>query len=161
MWIALKGLDEVPTILSYDECIDWIYERLENPGPETETMIQLIIEKDDPEQFMTILSAMAENELSDWSVQKRKWRVWLLHNMIENLPQDPTDGIATILEFWLSLGDPVDRPIQVSLQDRNWFQHFIFSKENYEKVKKDHIEWISKELSILRRLDEWTRREKQ
>ena len=52
MWIALKGLDEVPTILSYDECIDWIYERLENPGPETETIIQLIIEKDDPEAIL-------------------------------------------------------------------------------------------------------------
>ena len=80
MQIGVKGSREIPAILSRAEILEYLGDLLNNIDNQTDHIISLICE-DNPIEFNTMLEKFAESDGCDISIQKRKWRAYLLKTL--------------------------------------------------------------------------------
>lgn len=148
--VGLFGKDEIPPSITQSDTVEFLKDSLTDNDDQTENIIKLICAEDDPSEFDGILKALAEEDITDLVIQKRKWRACLLAIIIENTSKDPLQGMLELTEFWVAMGMPSDCPQAFpNSGDQKAIQHF-FTKASYESSVNENRAWLSKEiLSII------------
>jgi len=149
--IGLFGYDEIPILLNHNDVIEHLNDLLTNIDNPTDNIIALFIEKDNLAKFNTVLTEFASKDNSDIDLQKRKWRVYILKNTIDNISKDCLQGMLELMEFWISFGLPEDCPQSFPNKDSIESIQSYFTEDSYKFNLEKNIEWIEKEtLSIIK-----------
>lgn len=146
MQIGVKGSREIPAILSRAEILEYLGDLLNNIDNQTDHIISLICE-DNPIEFNTMLEKFAESDGCDISIQKRKWRAYLLKTLLDNLSRDPLQGLLDLMEFWLAMGKPDYCP-HVFPTDETVKKDY-FTEATYDLLVKKNQDWLDEEISEI------------
>lgn len=144
--IGAKGSCEIPAVLSRDEIIEYLGDSLNNIDNQTDYVISLICE-DNPIEFNTMLEKFAENDGCDISIQKRKWRAYLLKTLLDNLSRDPLQGLLDLMEFWLTMGKPDYCPHVFPTNDT--IRKDYFTDATYDLLVKRNRDWLDEEVAEI------------
>lgn len=162
--IGLHGCDRIPVLLCLDEILEYLDSLLIKVDEQTDDIISLICEKDDPMKFDSLIKKFADNDESDTEVQIRKWRVYMLNNLLENISEDCLQGLLELIEFWLAMGETNDGPQELlelvefwvtmggandSSFDFSTKAKEYFSKESYDFLVERNYKWLNQEISDI------------
>lgn len=132
---------------------EYCYSLLESEKENPDEVTQLIGEKDDRYEFERILDKLVKNENSDEELQFRKWRVYLVKQMIYNLGEDYIENLLNITEFWIDLGQPEDSPHIFQSVNNKITPKEYYTEDTYKIIIKRHMEWIEKEIEMIHQLE--------
>lgn len=147
--IGLFGNDEIPPLLTHNDLVEYLYSLLTDINEQTDDIITLICEEDNSTNFKSILKKLADEDVSDITIQKRKWRAFLLKNLIDNISCDCLQGLLELMEFWLSMEKPNDCPQIFPSNDNEKSVQDYFTQASYEFNLKMNRSWLDKEISTI------------
>ena len=147
--IGLLGKDEIPVLLTYDDVLEYLDSLLMDVNDQTNNIIRLICTKDDCVQFADILTRLANEDHSDPDIQKRKWRVYLVNNIIEHKNGDYMQGLLELMEFWISMGMPDDCPQIFPSSGRKEIVEDYFTQASYDLNLNKNREWLNREIQNI------------
>jgi Uncharacterized protein conserved in bacteria (DUF2247) len=136
-----------------DEIRDFALQELQRPGSSAnqEAITELIgLRDDESERIGQIIRQIARTEIYDPTIETRKWRLLLLHNLLRRLPPDPIYGLTGLTEFWQDCGFPEDSPHIVQGRDNAIDPFEYYTETNYQEVLDKHRGWEILELESLR-----------
>lgn len=145
--IGLHGCDRIPVLLCLDEILEYFDSLLIKVDEQTDDIISLICEKDDPMKFDSLLKKFADKDESATEVQIRKWRVYMLNNLLENISEDFLQGLLELMEFWVTMGESDDCPL--IFPTIKMIKKDYFSKESYEFLVERNYKWLNQEISDI------------
>lgn len=145
--------NEIVQQIDEKDISEYCYSLLENEKENLDEVAQLIGEKDDRYEFEKILDKLVKKENSNKELQFRKWRVYLVKQMICNLDEDYIENLLNITEFWLDLGQPEDAPHIFQSVNNKITPKEYYTKNAYERIIKRHKEWIEKEIERIHQLE--------
>ncbi len=157
--IGLIGNDEIPPLITHLDVVEYLDGLLEDTNEQTDVIttlnvdniIALIIEKDDYTKFDNVLKELAREDAADIFLQKRKWRAFLLKQLIDNISEDCLQGLLELMEFWISMGNPEDCPQAFPSNDNKKTAQDFFTQASYELNINKNREWLNEEvLSIVK-----------
>ena len=148
IYIGLNGLHEIPILLTREEILDYVDGLLTDFNEQTDNIILLICERDNPIMLNKIIKKLAENEESNTMLQIRKWRAYLLKTLMDNISKDCLQGLLELMEFWMSMGKPKDCPhIFPNSQENNLEEYFTPFTYDF-LVNKNH-DWLNQEIQKI------------
>lgn len=137
--IGLNGDDEIPMQFSIRELSEYLNERLCYDDIESDNIIKLLLEIDDVFSFEKILCELANSEKTDINVQKSKWKLYMLHELLYNPNQDFFQSLLDIMHFWTNIENmdicPHDFP---SAEE--------FNENTYKSILKINQMWLKEAL---------------
>ncbi|MBQ7599513.1 MAG: DUF2247 family protein [Clostridia bacterium] len=146
--IGLFGKDEIPQLLWREEVLDYLDSLLTDINEQTEMIITLICNKDQPEEFDSLIRKLAANDGYDIDVQKRKWRAYMLKLLVDSSSLDYFEGLMNILDFWITqMHAPNDCPL-VFPANREEAKNF-FNQASYDTCMNRCKAWLSTEISEI------------
>ena len=149
--IGLFGYDEIPVVLTRGDVLEYLYSSLNESNEQTDDIIKLICEEDNYTKFDNIIKEFANKDDTLPSIQKRKWRAYLLKSIIDNLTNDYTQDLLELMEFWESMGHPGDCPHPYPTDEKSMY--YYFTKEMYEFGVNKNKEWLNQEIIIIINLE--------
>lgn len=144
--IGLFGHDLIPIQLTYDEMFDYLDGKLYAIGKKTDSVIQLICEKDDIDKINNLVCKFANKEHSEVSIQERKWRAYILKSTLDNLSSDCLQGILQLMEFWTSMGMPNDCPQEFPKKDDEKSRKEYFTPSMLTILFAQNTKWLKNEM---------------
>jgi hypothetical protein len=81
----------------------------------------------------------------------RKWRIVLLQNALQQLPDDPIYGMVAITEFWSKFDFPSDGPLHMS--GDKYISPEYYQKQFYDNTIASHEDWVLREINRIRASD--------
>lgn len=159
IYIGLFGDDEIPVSLTHNDVIEYLDSLLTDLNEQTDNIITLICEKDDCEEdecekFDRLLKKLANEDDSSSAIQKRKWRAYLLKNVIDNISEDWLQGLLELTEFWMSMGMLEDCPLTFPSSDNEKSVQDYYSPSSYEFNLNKNQEWLNKEILSIVKLED-------
>ena len=146
--MGLFGNDKCPVLLTRADIVEYLWDAAYTYHSElSDDAISLICEKDDPDRFDLLLKELSNNDLSDFSLQFRKWRVFLLKELVDNISADPLQGLLELMEFWIRMGLPKDCPHEFP-KSQDALQNY-FSQMTYHYLLDKNSKWLSEEISDI------------
>lgn len=149
LYIGLYGEDEIPVSLTCDEVCDYLDSLLKVIYGQTDNIITLIGEKEDSEKFEKLLKKLADEDDFNIGIQKRKWRAYLLQNVIENIHEDWFEGLLELTEFWITMGMPADCPLTLPRSGKKKAVQEYYSQPSYECNLNKNREWLKEEIRSM------------
>ena len=143
--IGLYGFEEIPISIKYKDVVNYIDTQLFEVNENTDDFVSLLCTTNF-DDFEKTLSKLLEKDTSNLLIQKRKWRVLFLKELLENINPDPLQGLLEMLEFWTFMGDPLDSPHRYPSEKT---KKDYFSKKNYEKLLKQNQNWLKEEINRI------------
>ena len=153
IYIGLYGLYKIPVVLTRDEVWDYLSDLLTNINEQSDSIISLICEKDDPIKADKILKKYADDDKSDITVQTRKWRAYLLKTLLDNISDDCLQGLLELIEFWISMGRPDDCPHIFPDQEEKNLKHGYFTQTTYNFLVNKNRVWLNQEITKIIELE--------
>lgn len=150
--IGLYGNDEIPPSITHRDVVDYLDSLLTDIDEQTDNIIALICEKEDYTKFDVLLKKLANEDNSNIAVEKRKWRAYLLKNLIDNINEDCLQGLLELMDFWVSMGNPDDCPQTFPSSDNKSVQDY-FTQASYEFNLNKNREWLSEEIQSIVKLE--------
>lgn len=151
--IGLFGEKEIPTQLTYNDVLEFLDNSLAKIDEQTNNAIALFCEKDDFTRFSKLLKELAENEQSDATIQKRKWRAYLLKKILDNISEDCLQGLLELMGFWMSMQELDDCPQTFPDSNQKSIQDY-FTQSSYEFNVAKNQDWLNEEiLTIIKEED--------
>ena len=151
--IGLYGNDEIPPLITHRDVVDYLDSLLTDIDEQTDNIIALICEKEDYTKFDVLLKKLANEDNSNIAVEKRKWRAYLLKNLIDNINEDCLQGLLELMDFWVSMGNPDDCPQTFPSSDNNKSVQDYFTQASYEFNLNKNREWLSEEIQSIVKLE--------
>lgn len=153
IYIGYKGYKEITPQLSKEEIIQYGVYLLEDKDCHNDLISQLVSYSQDSYEFYIILEHLQKLEKESLELQVRKWIVCLTNEMLNKLPNDYTEGLLELNEFWISLGQPRNCPhIYQSVQNNITPQEY-YTPEMFNKIIEKHKEWIKKEVDDIKKIE--------
>ena len=153
IYIGLFGNGEIPPLLTHDETEEHLDALLTDNNEQTNDVIALICAKDTPEKFNSILRELADKEASDTVIQKRKWRAYLLKDLLDNISKDCLQGLLELMEFWVTMGTPYDCPQTFPINNDIKVVQEYFSQASYEFNVNSNRVWLNEEILSIVKLE--------
>ena len=138
--------------LTRQEVLDFLNQRLIRENEQVNEIISVICEENDSEAMDAKLEELSEHDRSELSLQKRKWRVYLLIHLLEKLGTDPLQGLLALMEFWLPMRD-AGCPITFPSNDGLPSVEEYFTKSNYDTMVKRNRVWLHKEIDEIQQAE--------
>lgn len=152
--IGVFGFDEITPLLTRDDVLNYLSDLLSHNGKETDRIISLLCEKENPERFDVLLRNMASDDHSNITIQKRKWRAFLLHELLDQPHCDYMQGLLALMEFWVTIATTEDCPIVFPKDnDKEAIQKF-FSQQSYDLCLKNNRAWLDGEVAAIAKADD-------
>lgn len=151
--IGLYGNGEIPPLITHLDVVDYLDGLLTDIDEQTENIIALICEKEDCKKFDRLLKKLASEDDSNIAVQKRKWRAYLLKNLIDNINEDSLQGLLELMEFWVSMGIPDNCPQTFPNSDNKKSIQEYFTQASYEFNLNKNREWLNEEIQSIVKLE--------
>lgn len=85
----------------------------------------------------------------DPTIELRKWRLLLLEELLNSIPNDPTYGLTALTEFWQGFGFPQDSPHQVQGRGNEIPPSMYYQDQNLQQSIARHRAWIKMERLAL------------
>jgi len=98
-----------------------------------------------------VLSRLSALDRGDPRTELRKWRLVLLEELLENLPEDPLYGLPASIEFWRRFGFPSDSPREVQGGGAALSPSECYRQENLDRLLECHWEWVECEKRAIGR----------
>lgn len=144
--IGLNGLEEIQPILTWDEVFEYLDNTLINETKETNNTIMIICQKNNYVETKKILHIFSNQDKSDVSIQKRKWRAFLLKKLLNSISKDSLQGLLELMEFWISMKRPNDCPFVFPKGNSSFIRQNYFTTATYnEQIKRNKI-WLTEEI---------------
>ncbi len=147
--IGLYGMDEIPPSITRTDITDYLEDSLTEINGQTDNTVALICEKDAPEKFDKLLKKLAREDAADSVIQKRKWRVCLLKNVIDNINGDALQGLLELMEFWVSMRRPEDCPMAFPNSNNKKAVQKFYTQASYDLNLSRNREWLNEEISKI------------
>ena len=96
------------------------------------------------------LNKLADKEKSDYEIEFRKWRVFYVINNLPDQSYNCVHGLCALGDIWCALGFPKDSPHIYQGIGNSLSPTQYYTDENYEMILKRHIDWIAKEISVIK-----------
>jgi len=106
------------------------------------------LEGHESEDVDRVLRRLAHEERSSEALELRKWRILLLRDLLDALPEDPLYAWTTLAEFWHSFGNPSDCPESIRSFEK-LSPDARYTAKTRQKLLTDHQEWLAAELSVV------------
>ncbi|MCX8713149.1 DUF2247 family protein [Gilliamella sp. B3464] len=101
------------------------------------------------DEVIDILSKLCEFNNVNLTLSKRKWVVFSIKELLNNLPKDSLYGPLELNNFWNEWGEPNSGPNIIQGVNNVMTPNEFYSDKNYLKIISDHNLWIKKELNEL------------
>ncbi len=151
--IGLSGAEEIPPVLTHSDLIEYLNSSLTDINDQTDNAIILICEKDDYSKFYNFFKKLVGKDSSNVELQKRKWRAYLLKDLLNNIDGDYLQGLLELMEFWLSMGNCDDCPQTFpNSNDKESIQNY-FTQKSYELNLKANYSWLDTEITNIINLE--------
>ena len=100
----------------------------------------------DPKNLSDIYQELAHLSENDENLNEdeKKWVLVLLKNLLENLPNNPTEGLCDLQGFWAELDYPPYRPAIIQGVDIKLNPNDYYTTSTYELAIKNHHTWAEK-----------------
>ena len=146
---------EFPPLLGADEIVNYAYERLSlSPvAEEDKIMIELLalnLQREPRETVKELLTRLSNLSQGDMLFELRKWRLILLEELLDHLPEDSTYALLALTEFWQNFGFPTDSPHEVQGRDNSISPSEYYQKENLQRLLNRHRTWIQEERATIK-----------
>jgi hypothetical protein len=151
--IGYEGETFLPPQLSINDICQYAENLIENMNFGYELIVGLIIAKEDKDDFIRILETLSKTECVDYSVQERKWRVYLVKNILDTLPVDYLNGLLELTELWVSLGLPEDCPNIIQSRNNSYTPQEYYTQSMYETNIIQNRQWIYDEIKSINLLE--------
>lgn len=138
--------------ITRQEVLDFLDLCLLRENTQANEIISVICEENDTEAMDAKLEELSEHDRSELSLQKRKWRVYLLIRLLEKLGTDPLQGLLALMEFWLPMRD-TGCPITFPCNNGSPSVEEYFTKSNYETMVKRNRAWLHKEIGEIQQAE--------
>ena len=150
--IGLYGNGEITPLITHLDVVDYLDGLLTDIDEETDNIIALICEKEDCTKFDKLLKELASEDDSNTVVQKRKWRAYLLKELMDNINEDGLQGLLELMEFWVSMGKSDNCPQPFPSSDNKSVQDY-FTQASYELILNKNREWLNEEIQSIVKLE--------
>ena len=151
--IGLYGHDEIPPLITRLDIVNYLDSMLTDVDEQTDNMIALICEKDDNTKFDKLLEEFASRDNSNIDIQKRKWRAYLLKNLIDNISEDSLQGLLELMDFWVSMGIQPNCPQAFPNSNNKESIQEYFTQASYEFYLNKNREWLDEEIQNVIKLE--------
>ena len=151
--IGLYGNGEIPPSITHLDVVDYLDGLLTGIDEQATNIIALICEKEDYTKFNRLLKELASEDNSNIAIQKRKWRVCLLKDLVDNINKDSLQGLLELMEFWVSMGKPDNCPQTFPNSDNKKSIQEYFTQASYEFNLNKNREWLNEEIQSIVKLD--------
>ena len=147
---------EFPPLILPSEIAAYADERLAaSSEPEEQQLIVAIstidLQTESREMIRGLLLPLSELDGRDPEIELRKWRVVLLEQVLEEMPQEALYGLMALTEFWLSFGFPSDSPHDVQGRGNTISPSEYYQQDNLDRLVARHRAWIENERTALRK----------
>jgi hypothetical protein len=164
-WIGLGILspwpdrwETFPPLISASDLDDYANDRLALSGSASEKdliveLLSLDLRTESRHVVKEALKRLSDLDRSDSSIEIRKWRQALLEELLDDISQDPFDGLMSLGEFWQSFNFPPDSPHE--FQDNgNQDTHLkYYGESNFQRLLRKHRTWLQKEKVQLKKYE--------
>lgn len=145
---------EFPPLVSPSEIATYAGKRLETTNDATEqNLISRLLSPDlgaqSREAIKETLKSLSDLEFRNPTVELRKWRIILLEELLNNMPQDPIYAVMSLTEFWQSFGFPADSPHEVQGRQNNLTPTQYYQNENLSRLICLNWSWARGEREVL------------
>ena len=147
--MGLWGQEEIPKILCRNDVTEYADYKLTcdnaDNGARIQGFVDIICNADDGENLDKTLIKLLKNDRTSAEFQKRKWRVYLLKETLNDMPDDSLQGLLRLMEFWISMN--CDCPTEFPKSDKE--NRRYFTKKTYDKILAQNNAWLNKEISEI------------
>jgi hypothetical protein len=150
-WLGIPGIN---TRISYAYAEEFFIAKLEDDLTPREQ--QLVIEMTsiallNTDEIIAILRELCEIFHISESIFMRKWRCYLLDDLIISSDPDSFYSLIWISEFWMQWQDKLSDEIPHTYQSvkNNISPEEYYSQENINRILQFNSEWVSKEQEFL------------
>lgn len=147
--IGLFGFEEIPIQLTYPDVFDYLDIRLCNQDNWTDGIIMLICEKDDESKMRQLIQKFADGDCTDIDIQLRKWRAFILKNILGAISTDCLQGLLQLMEFWVSMGIPKECPQEFPSANEGLSVQNYFVQSNYKRQVENNKSWLEQEVAAI------------
>ena len=123
------------------------YHIIETTGEQLRLLSELCITKNEDE-ISNILYSLAP-KISNEAL--RGWRMILLKETLDNLPDDPLNGLIALTDFWAKFRHPTDSPHIIQGVINNIPPVEYYTPANFKNIISKHKSWIENELMKLQK----------
>ena len=95
---------------------------------------------------------MSIDDNSIESIQCRKWKAYLLKNILNTNNQDYFQGILNFMEYWSLIGGLENCPYNNSNEGIKLVQDY-FSEDNYKYLTEQNTIWLKNEVKKIIQLE--------
>lgn len=151
--IGIYGYDEIPILLTRDDILDYLNSMLTSINEQTDSIISLVCEENDPVEFDRILRKLVNDDSSNTTIQKRKWRAYLLRDLLDHISKDSLQGLLELMEFWISMGTTDNCPQTFPESNNSESIQEYFTKSSYDFLVDRNNAWLNEEILSIIKLD--------
>lgn len=148
--LGLYGFEGVPVFLSRNELFVYLNDCLGRNVTQIDNIIYLLCEKEDNFKIDQLLSSLATEDGSIETVQLRKWKAYILKDLLNSYNQDYFQCMLELLEFWTSVGDMEKCPFD--FPDKNSVQNY-FTQAQYQIILEKNLAWLNNEVQSIIELE--------
>ncbi len=146
---------EFPSLVSGEEVSAYADERLASTTDlsEQDLILKLLsvdLRTESREAIKDMLKPLSDLDGGDPAIELRKWRLVLLEQVLENMPQDALYGLMALTEFWQSFGFPPDSPHEVQGKENTITPSEYFQQENLTRLLARHRAWMNDEKAAIK-----------
>lgn len=92
-----------------------------------------------------LLKNVCELENIDTEISFKKWRLAVLEEIMNNLSHDCIYDLIELTDFWVSWGNPKNKPHIIQGLDSSISPNEYYTEKNLETILKAHRAWIIEE----------------
>lgn len=148
--IGLCGHNGIPTLLSANNVIEYFDRLLCSFDGQTdgniEDIISLMCVSEDKNEVEKQVLFLANKDCSDFSIQLRKWRAYLLKDLLDHINSDYMQGLLELMEFWSFLGITEDCPHTFPNNNGALSVQEYFTQSVYDDLVRKNREWLDNEI---------------
>ena len=136
-----------------DEVINYIIDSLTEKNEENENIIMLISEKDDNVKFRRILKEYVKEENKDKKIQIRKWKSFLLWELLSDINVDTLQALLQLIEFWVTMGKTDESPMFFPNENDEKSIQKYFTDSTKDLLVKKNYDWLQQEIAKIISID--------
>jgi hypothetical protein len=130
------------------DAVEFASQILERNASDPHALQTVTLTDSDSGEISRIVYSASNNENACEAEELKKWIVYLLSRQLEDLPNDPLDGMVALAEFWNAFNFPKDSPYE-SPKNATVVSEY-YSKRNYLRLVQKHRSWAEQQILRLR-----------
>lgn len=147
--IGLFGSEKIPIQLTYTDLFDYLDKRLSNDDEWVDEIIMLICERSNESAIRNLIQKFADDDCFNIEMQERKWRAFILRNILDDLSADCLQGLLQLMEFWISMEMSKECPQAFPSTNEGLSVQNYFTQSTYNQQIDNNKKWLEQEKAAI------------